>query len=118
MNSVTLLRDSKLDSGTGRRQCSIALPFLKKMILLESLRILAYNSVPKLAIKCESKPSAYLRRRNRVNPGNQGVGGMMVKEDVCDRPGDRPVQVGASEHCLQKEKIEKIPSVFQCLMSL
>ena len=29
---------------------------------------------------------------------------MMVKGDVRDRPEDRPVQVGASEHCLQEEK--------------
>ena len=33
----------------------------------------------------------------------------MMKGDVRDRPGDTPVQVGASECCPQ----EKIPSVFQ-----
>lgn len=42
---------------------------------------------------------------------------MMVKGDVHDRPEDRPVQVGASEHCLQEEKTKSvyfsIYSVFQ-----
>lgn len=42
---------------------------------------------------------------------------MMVKGDVRDRPEDRPVQVGASEHCLQEEKKKSvyfsIYSVFQ-----